>query len=252
MARKELMEKIREIKEGTEELEELAGKVYEGNEEHSVFILALEDAAKLLRAGFGGIFRVGDVIVSRHADVERIAWTVIGKDADKDPENPERPTMTLFMRDVLPGFWRFDTSRPGAPCGDNRWATSAIRRKLNESLLGGFTEEERAAMIAVDKLTYDRETGKEERTHDKLFLLSCTEAGFEPGEYIKEEGAAYPYFDGDESRMKVDGDSTARSWWLRSPSPGLASTVRCVSPDGALSIGSASYGYGAAAACVIG
>jgi hypothetical protein len=252
MARKELLEKIVEIREGLGELEELAGKETEGKAERSVFFLALEDAAKLLRAGFGGIFRVGDVIVSRHADVGRIAWTVIGKDADKDPENPERPTMTLFMRDALPGFWRFDTSRPGAPYGDNRWATSAIRRRLNESLLGGFTEEEQAAMIAVDKLTYDRETGKEERTHDKLFLLSCTEAGFEPGAYIRDEGPAYPYFTGSESRVKLDEDGDARYWWLRSPYPGYARYVRNVNPDGSLNSNTATYGLGAAAACVIG
>ena len=250
--RKELLEKIGEIREGLEELEEMAGKETEGKAERSVFFLALEDVAKLLRAGFAGIFQIGDIIVNRHAEVGRIAWTVIGKDMDKEPENPERPTLTLFMRDALPGFWQFDTRKPGAPYGDNKWATSAIRRRLNGDFLGGFTAEEQAAMIAVDKLTYDRETGKEERTHDKLFLLSCTEAGFPASEYIRAEGAAYPFFTGDESRRKVDCDGDARYWWLRSPSPGSAYDVRLVIPDGSMSGCGAYNGYGAAAACVIG
>ena len=254
MARKELLEKIAEIREGLGELEELAGKETEGKAERSVFFLALEDAAKLLRAGFAGIFQIGDIIVSRHAEADRIAWTVIGKNVDKDPEYPEQPTLTLLMRDVLPGFWRYSKPTAKYQWGHAHWQGSTIREKLNGDFLSGFTAEDQDAMIAVDKVTYtvDAEGGKPETTRDKLFLLSCTEAGFKPGTYIWDEGPAYPYFTGSESRMKVDEDGDARYWWLRSPYPGYAYSVRYVDPDGSLDYSGAYDGYGAAAACVIG
>ena len=256
MARKELLEKIVEIREGLGELEELAGKETEGKAERSVFFMELADASRLLAAGCGHIFHVGDVIVGKHAEAGRIAWTVIGKDMDHSPEDRKgiKPTITLLMRDVLPGFYPFSKRTPEYQWGHAHWPSSDIRAQLNGDFLGGFTAADQAAMIAVDKVTYtvDAEGGKTETTRDKLFLLSCTEAGFPACEYIKDEGAAYPYFTGDESRKKVDEDGDARYWWLRSPHPGNANIVRRVDTSGALRSGGANDGYGAAAACVIG
>lgn len=252
MMKEELLGKIEKIRDDLDDLEEMAGKEKAQYVKHSVFMLPLNKVANMMQNGFDHIFQVGDVIVSSHTETGQIAWVVIGKDMDHDPEQPNRHTLTLQMRDVPPGFYRFDQSQPGAPWGRNAWERSSIRRWLNGDFLGGFTAEEQAAMIAVDKLTYNTSSGKVERTHDKLFLLSCTEVGFTPGEYIKEEGAAYPYFTGDESRRKVDNDGDARYWWLRSPYPGYAHDVRIVYPDGALSGAYARHGYGAAAACVIG
>ena len=252
MMKEELLGKIEKIRNDLDDLEEMAGKEKAQYVKHSVFMLPLNKVANMMQNGFDHIFQVGDVIVSSHTEAGQIAWVVIGKDMDHDPEQPNRHTLTLQMRDVLLGFYRFDPSQPGAPWGRNEWESSSIRRWLNGDFLGGFTAEERAAMIGVDKLTYNTSSGKVERTHDKLFLLSCTEVGFTPGEYIQEEGAAYPYFTGDESRRKVDSDGDARYWWLRSPNPGNANHVRNVNPDGALNNYDAYYGYGAAAACVIG
>lgn len=252
MMKEELLGKIEKIRDDLDDLEEMASKEKAQYVGHSVFLLPLNKVANMMQNGFDHIFQVGDVIVSSHTEAGQIAWVVIGKDMDHDPEQPNRHTLTLQMRDVPLGFYRFDPSQPGEPWGRNEWESSSIRRWLNGDFLGGFTAEERAAMIGVDKLTYNTSSGKVERTHDKLFLLSCTEVGFAPGEYIKEEGTAYPYFTGDESRRKVDSDGDARSWWLRSPVPGSAHSVRYVYTDGALSGSSADLGTGAAAACVIG
>lgn len=251
MTKEDLLEKLEEVTDALDGLRDMIESAKKENEEErSTFCMGLASAAQLLRAGFGGIFRVGDVIV----DVGRTAWTVIGKEMDKDPENPERPTLTLFMRDVLPGRWQYSNPTPEHRWGHAHWPSSTIRKSLNEAFLSGFTEEEQAAMIAVDKVTYtvDNEGGKPETTRDKLFLLSCTEVGIPSGEYIRDEGAAYPYFAGRESRQKTDREGTARHWWLRSPNPSYASDVRYVHSDGSLYYVNAYDGDSAAAACVIG
>lgn len=153
MMKEELLGKIEKIRDDLDDLEEMAGKEKAQYVKHSVFLLPLNKVANMMQNGFDHIFQVGDVIVSSHTEAGQIAWVVIGKDMDHDPEQPNRHTLTLQMRDVLPGFYRFDQSQPGAPWGRNVWESSSIRRWLNGDFLGGFTAEEQAAMIAVDKLT---------------------------------------------------------------------------------------------------
>lgn len=256
MRKEDMLGKITEIKEGLEELEEMAqAGTDKGNAEQNVFHMSLADAAGLLRAGFGYLFHVGDVIVSKHADAGRIAWNVIGKCHDRDPENPDKPTLTLLMRDVLPERWVYSEATKEYRWGHAHWPTSDIRKKLNGDFLGGFTHEDQADMIAVEKTTYAAgpDGGQPEITKDKLFLLSCTEAGFPVSDYVRNEGEAYPFFTGDESRRKVDCEGNARYWWLRSPVPGSVYDPRSVYTSGALSdYYDASHGHGAAAACVIG
>ena len=125
---------------------------------------------------------------------------------------------------------------------------------LNGEFLDGFTEADRQAMTPTQHRTYSFTEREYIHTHDKVFLLSASEAGFEvDGETIMDEGDAYPYFNaGNESRQLLDANGTARYWWLRSPVPWLGDDVRDVAPSGALNNGSASSGYAVAAVCVIG
>ena len=139
----------------------------------------------------------------------------------------------------------------------NSWENSDIRKWLNGDLLKGFSEDtDVLSMLEVEKATYtvNDEGAKEEVTADKLFLLSASEVGFALGDFVHDEGAVYPFFDGaPENRRKTElnDPATARGWWLRSPYPGYAYHVRRVLPDGSLNSSPAYYGYGAAAACVI-
>lgn len=91
-------------------------------------------------------------------------------------------------------------------------------------------------------------------TRDKFFLPSMTELGWGKNNNV-DEGAVMDYYVGatntDRIKYDITNPTTARYWWLRSPHPSDASSVRRVGADGALSISSASSGYGAAAACVI-
>ena len=88
---------------------------------------------------------------------------------------------------------------------------------------------------------------------DKFWLASRNELGW--GTENVAEGTVFKAYDGaanvDRIKYDLSSQSTARFWWLRSPYPGDASTVRAVSSDGSLS-GSAAYnGHGAVAACAI-
>ncbi len=91
-------------------------------------------------------------------------------------------------------------------------------------------------------------------TRDKFFLPSRVELGYGIENSVS-EGSAFAYYDGatNTDRIKYDiaNPSAARFWWVRSPYPWNAYSVRFVSPDGSLDIGSAYNGVGAAAACVI-
>ena len=169
--------------------------------------------------------------------------------------------------------------------GSNNWAESAARQWLNSSaaangwwqrqtifdmvpnyankagFLAGLDPNFVDALGAVDIVTA-RNTiyemgdtlGGSYTTRDKLFLPSMTEIGLGSNNSVA-EGSVLPLYDGatQTDRIKYDqaAQTTARYWWLRSPSPLNASYVRVVSPSGALSSNSAANGYGLAAACVI-
>lgn len=169
--------------------------------------------------------------------------------------------------------------------GSNNWAESAARQWLNSSaaanswwqrqtifdlvpnyankagFLAGLDPDFVDALGAVDIVTA-RNTiyemgdtlGGSYTTRDKLFLPSITEIGLGSNNSVA-EGSVLPLYDGatQTDRIKYDqaAQTTARYWWLRSPGPWGALSVRVVYPSGALSAYSATDGYGLAAACVI-
>ena len=169
--------------------------------------------------------------------------------------------------------------------GSNNWAESAARQWLNSSaaanswwqrqtifdlvpnyankagFLAGLDPDFVDALGAVD-ITTARNTiyemgdtlGGSYTTRDKLFLPSMTEIGLGSNDSVA-EGSVLPLYDGatQTDRIKYDqaAQTTARYWWLRSPDPWYACSVRIVDPSGALNSRGATDGYGLAAACVI-
>lgn len=169
--------------------------------------------------------------------------------------------------------------------GSNNWAESAARQWMNSSaaanswwqrqtifdlvpdyakkagFLAGLDPDFVDALGAVD-ITTARNTiyemgdtlGGSYTTRDKLFLPSMTEIGFGSNDSVA-EGSVLPLYDGATQidRIKYDqaAQTTARFWWLRSPSPWEADKVRIVNPSGALNSFSATLGCGLEAVCVI-
>lgn len=118
-----------------------------------------------------------------------------------------------------------------------------------------------AVLGAVDKQVARNtvtDSGGQNLFSDKVFLLSRVEVfGGTEGTTTGEQ--AYPYYSAlstNPTTGALDGrikylSSSARSWWLRSPSTGNAYNPRSVNTSGAVSSGSAYNAYGAAPACCI-
>lgn len=259
MTKEEIIERLESIRDDIEVVVDHADELLNTAERRalkgSVFNMPFENVHRMLDTGLIDLFNVGDVIVNQHKKYGPVAWQIIGVNVDKRLDVPH--TLTLLMKDVLPGSFVYDTESKQYPYGHAHYPTSTIRRWLNEDFLAGFDlASDVLYMQEVEKVTYtvDDEGGKPETTSDKLFLLSASEVGFS-GDYVRNEGPVYPFFDGcPENRCKTEmfNPQSARSWWLRSPSPSNANYARYVGGSGALYSSSACSGSGAAAACIIG
>ena len=259
MTKKDILERLNSIKD---DLEELIDGADSGDDQenqrhaHSVFVMPFAAIKRMIQAGLIDLFNIGDQVINEHDKFGPVVWDIIGKNHDK-PANGDGPTLTLQMHDVLPGIYVYDTESDAFPHGHAHYPSSTIRNTLNTEILNGFSEEDRAAMVEVDKVTYQAndDGGKPETTADKLFLLSCSEVGF-TGDFVRPEGDVYEYYNGMPARRcktELNDQEQARLWWLRSPLPGFAYRARIVVTSGAQSSLYVAYvGYGAAAACVIG
>lgn len=88
---------------------------------------------------------------------------------------------------------------------------------------------------------------------DKFFLLSRPEIYGTWDSATYKDGTLLEFYEGltDTERIKYDAAGSARSCWLRSPTPGHADYERIVNTSGALSNHSAYFAYGVAPACII-
>lgn len=91
-------------------------------------------------------------------------------------------------------------------------------------------------------------------TTEKFFLPSQEEIGFSSESGIV-CGSVFDYYNGtsqaDKIKYDITSQATARTWWLRTPYPSIASYERLVYSSGALTINIALNGLGAVAACEI-
>lgn len=174
----------------------------------------------------GKIPEIGQIALSMNG----IDWRCI--------DHTEENGVVLMM--AMAYDWR-PFARPDKehPWGWNNYEASQIRKELNGEVLADLFGDEQ------DHLVYWHPG------MGKLFLLSEEEAGF------KQTEATFAWFRGrreselNRRRTLKDRDGDAAFWWLRSPYPSGAASVRIVFSDGSLSDNSASGGISAAAACVI-
>lgn len=91
-------------------------------------------------------------------------------------------------------------------------------------------------------------------TTDKFYLASQEEIGFSSESGIV-CGSVFDYYNGtsqaDKIKYDINSQATARTWWLRAPTPSYANGERYVYSSGALGISVANGGIGAVAACEI-
>lgn len=89
--------------------------------------------------------------------------------------------------------------------------------------------------------------------NDMFFMLSRPEIYGDWDSSSYKDGELLEYYEGltNTERIKYDAAGSARYCWLRSPSPGYASSERRVYTSGALYYYGANYAYGVAPACII-
>ena len=160
-----------------------------------------------------------------------------------------------MMNSGLKGFWTAQTEwdRPVA------WADS------HDGLLASFDKDFVDVLAEVDVTTVLNtvsDGGGTEVTRDKFFLPNRLEM-YMTAENASEIGVAWDYYKNnsdlpspgtgaDSNRIKYEiGTTTARYYWMRTPSAGDARYVRSVDTDGSVNGSSASYDNGCAPACVI-
>ena len=170
-------------------------------------------------------------------EIGRIALSMNGMDW-RCIDHTEENGVVLMMAAAYD--WR-PFSRPDKehPWGWNDYEASQIRKELNGEILEDLFRDEQEMPE-----TWAPGMGR-------LFLLSEEEAGFRQTE------ETFAWFRGededelDTKRQMKDRDGDPCSWWLRSPYPGNANSVRLVHTDGSLNYNNAYGGLGAVAACII-
>ena len=137
----------------------------------------------------------------------------------------------------------------------NIWDNAPSNASTSAGFLAGITDAEFLAAIGAVDITTTRNTitdcGGNYVTSDKVFLASRKEI-FGTANNGVDEGVAWPLFEDaeDADRIKYQG-TTARSWWLRSPTVGYAHSEYNVYTSGVLNNHYAYNTYGAVPACVI-
>lgn len=114
-------------------------------------------------------------------------------------------------------------------------------------------------LTALNTLTDNTDASFVE-TDEKFFLFSNDELYFATENGV-DQGEPYAYYEnystlaaagsGADSNRTKYLNGTARYYWMRSPNPWHASSVRFVNPDGSLNTTTAFSSYGAALACCI-
>ena len=168
-------------------------------------------------------------------DVGKVALSMNGMDW-RCIDQREDGSVVLMMAAAYD--WRpFARPDKAHPWGWNNYMASQIRKELNGEVL-------------EDLFGDERELIEDWQGMGRLFLLSEEEVGF------KQTEDTFAWFQSEdrdlleERRQMKDRDGDKTFWWLRSPYPSIAGTVRFVYSDGSLNHSYAYGGNSAVAACV--
>ena len=207
--------------------------------EHNHMIMHFSAISRMLGAGLGYVFDVGDQIWNRNSETDSlICWIVIGKDVDG--EN----TLTLWSPFGIPDK-PFDKESIEYPYGHALWRDCSLRRWLNIDFYNGYPLRDMEVIQPKKVITKapDDDGGDLIETEDRFWLLSCSEVGFPVAKH--DEGMTYTYFDTGKSCENDDGYDPRElrtRWHLRSAYRGYAHYARAVNTSGNAN------GYGATTA----
>lgn len=171
------------------------------------------DVQALVRAGLADkVFSVGDRLVCERNGSE-IVWDIIGIDCDTPTDKGFTHSLTLQMHTVF-------ASRVFDADADNNWKNSDLRVWLNNAQNGfaaGLDSDFTAVLGQVDKITAvpaadGSGTMTGEVTTELFFIPSKTEI-FGIENFGVAEGVPYPFFNGNNSRLKYRDNAELISYY---------------------------------------
>ena len=125
--------------------------------------------------------------------------------------------------------WNSDDNFDDDNCSNN-YSESKIRGNLNQNVIEYLSNDLQSKLVATTVQTAKNGNATTlVSTSDKLFLPAGKEISASPSYSISQENSAlttWTYWTTHTSasdRVKYDGTSTARAWWLRSPQNGSIS-----------------------------
>ena len=174
-------------------------------------------------------YKVRDTVTVGSIELE-----IIGFDHDKDMDDPNKPTITLMGKTLLPA-----RRMHGGACKGG-WRDSELRSWLNAEYYNQLPEELAAHIRKTQKVTHTS-NGDRTMTSDKLFIPSESEM-FGSAIYCNyEEGPRYEAFATSEDRVRVDEDGYTDWYWTRSCACGISTSFCRVNNYGAAGYDYASY-----------
>ena len=222
--------------------------------------LSWAEIAEIAKAGRAAcVFNIGDEKTITLSTGEKITLVILGffHDTCYDSEYDEDTsyTITFGMKNCLATRYQMNASNTNV----GGWESSKMRTSVMPTLLSQLPADLQSVIKSVYKKTSaGNKSTTITTTNDKLFLLSEVEVNGTTATTYADEGEQYAYFKRNGGYVQYgndgyypngikalsNGDGGSCSWWLRSPNVAGAYTFRCVSGDGGVDIGGASYSYG--------
>ena len=225
------------------------GEEDEEDEEYEALSCCMQEGRHVLN-GFDEVARmigsghtpaVGRKVCTMLDERTAVMWRVIGLcEYHVESEGVWRRGVVVQACEAID---HYEFSRPSKthPYGCNDYNESAVAGYLNAYVYNLPPESQRVIVPReIDGMKH------------MLWLLSAEEAGF------GDKRLAYAYYacenqeEAGRRRCLTDQDGDPCYWWLRTPSSGLANSVRNVTTGGSLYINDATYALGVAPACIIG
>ena len=161
-----------------------------------------------------------------------IEFVIIGFDHDKDVSTPDRPSITLMGKTLLPAH-RYH----GGAC-ERGWIDSELRDWLNGEILNQLPDELQQHIRRVEKVTHNYK-GEAFKTIDRLFIPSESELFGSAIWSDYEDGARYEAFTNCDARVRVDSEGDADWYWNRSALGGNSTNFCCVGTNGGAGVADA-------------
>lgn len=175
--------------------------------------ISWEDFELVCNLGFATfVFSIGDTRTEILSTGEQVEFRIEDFFHDEMSDGSGYATATISMTGCLQSAYAMNTTATNS----GGWGSSDMRSRMS-TFKSQLPTDLQGILKTVKKLTAVENWALETvETDDTLWLYSITEAGLGKQTVTDDEGAPYPLFIDNSSRIKkVNG--TAVNWWLRSP-----------------------------------